>query len=141
MPTYEYHCASCNIAFEELLLKQDEIKQYFEHHPCPNCKQDAPRHHVSSFGFAFKGGVRGSSGVHGNSGVHDLDYPTLDKAVARSSEKRWNIQNERTAAIEKVRQESGSRAVTYDESGKFKPLDSDNAVKRTDLLKKAYTSE
>lgn len=141
MPTYEYKCEPCEVAFEELLLRQDDVKQYSDHHPCPNCGQDAQRNYVTAFGFAFKGEVRGKSGVHGNSGVHDLDYPTLDKAVARSSEKRWEIQRERVAEIEKVRNDSGNRAVTLDETGSFRPMDNGHAEKRTEMLKKAYSPE
>lgn len=118
MPTYEYQCAKCEIEFEELLLKRDEIEQYSKSHPCPSCKANAPRNYATKFGFAFKGSVQGTSGVHGNSGVHDLDYPTLDKAVARSSEKRWDIIRERQESINRVRRESNQNAVSIDSEGK-----------------------
>lgn len=51
-------------------------------------------------------------GTPGNSGSHDLDYPTLDKAVGRSSEKKWGIYNKRKEMRDKVRKETGSPALT-----------------------------
>lgn len=63
------------------------------------------------------------SGVHGNSGVHDLDYPSLDKAVARSSEKRWGVYSDRQSERDKVRKETGATALSSDSSGNPVPAD------------------
>lgn len=114
MPTFEYFCDDCDAEFEELLLKKEEIQEYFDHHPCPNCKNRAERIRVSSFSFKFAGGVdKGAgSGVHGNSGVHDLDYPVVDKAVGRSAEVKWGEYNARKEARDKVRREAGTNAVS-----------------------------
>ncbi len=114
MPSFEYFCDDCEVEFEELLLKQDEIKEYFDHHPCPNCKQRAERIRVSSFSFKFAGGVNkgAGTGVHGNSGVHDLDYPVIDKAVGRSAETKWQAYNERKEARDEVRRKAGTNAIS-----------------------------
>lgn len=122
MPNYEYRCDECSVEFEELLLNKEDIELYSDSYPCPVCSKPAPKQ-MSSFAFSFKGGVRGTSGVHGNSGVHDLDYPVLDKAVARSAEKRWDIHNKRQEAINKFRKESGSHAVAMTPSGDPLPVD------------------
>lgn len=114
MPTFEYFCDDCEVEFEELILQRAEVEQYFDHHPCPNCKQRAERIRVSSFSFKFAGGVNqgAGSGVHGNSGVHDLDYPVIDKAVGRSAETKWDAYNQRKEARDKVRRETGTNAVS-----------------------------
>jgi len=114
LPTFEYFCDDCDAEFEELLLKKEEIQEYFDHHPCPNCKNRAERIRVSSFSFKFAGNVNqgAGSGVHGNSGVHDLDYPVIDKAVGRSAETKWEGYNQRKAARDKVRKEAGTNAVS-----------------------------
>lgn len=114
MPTFEYFCDDCDAEFEELLLKKEDVQEYFDHHPCPNCKKRAERIRVSAFSFKFAGSVNqgAGSGVHGNSGVHDLDYPVIDKAVGRSAETKWQAYNERKAARDKVRREAGTNAVS-----------------------------
>ena len=119
MPIFEFFCESCNAEFEETLINSEEIKKYKDAHPCPGCRKLAPRAGVSITNFSFKGGVRGESGVHGQSGVHDLDYPTLDKAIARSSEKRWTRINSEQAERDKIRRETGSIAISK-EPGKQK---------------------
>ena len=138
MPNYEYRCEDCEVEFEELLLQKDDIERYKNEHPCPSCGEMAYKI-LSSFSFGFKQEVRGLSGVHGNSGVHDFDYPSLDKAVARSSEKRWDFNRKRQSKLNKVRQESGVHAVTYDSSGNVTPTETshlDNRQKAMPLLKK-----
>ena len=149
MPTYEYVCEKCEVEFEELLLNKDDISKYFNEHPCPSCGEPA-RRVVSQFSFNFKGDVRGLSGVHGNSGVHDLDYPTLDKAVARSSEKRWAVHRERQESINKIRQETGTHAVSMgsiDGSGGIGPADKgslslrEKALPTLKKLKKSIDSQ
>jgi putative FmdB family regulatory protein len=138
MPIFEYICEECPVEFEELLLNKDDVDKYQDAHPCPSCGKPAPKA-VSAFSFGFKGGVRGLSGVHGNSGVHDLDYPTLDKAVARSSEKRWKHHNERQAEINRVRKEAGAYAVTTDTAGNVRPTDNKTLEVRSkaiDTMKK-----
>ena len=112
MPVYEYRCEPCGSEFEELLTQLDDVKKYAQWHPCPSCGGRAERLGISVTNFKFAGGVRGESGVHGNSGVHDLDYPSLDKAVGRSSEKKWQRINAQRAEREKIRRESGTNALS-----------------------------
>lgn len=108
MPTFEYRCEPCNAEFEEVLIQQAEIKEYEKWHPCPGCGGRAERLGISITNFTFKGEVRGESGVHGQSGVHDLDYPVLDKAIGRSSAKRWERIRGEQAERDKVRKETGA---------------------------------
>jgi hypothetical protein len=144
MPIYEYRCATCEADFEELLMSRDEIKQYSESHPCPQCKLLAPRLHGSVFGFSFKGDVRGTSGVHGNSGVHDLDYPTLDKAVARSSEKKWGMIKERQKSINEARKSLNTNAIASNSDGSYSAVDKSVLKTREDgigTFKKSIKSD
>ena len=103
MPVYEYECKHCDSLFEELLTSRADVQAYSKQHVC-DCGKMADR--VPSVANAvFKG-------IPGRSGSHDLDYPVLDKAVGRSAEKRWGVYNQRKEARDKVRKQSGSRALT-----------------------------
>jgi hypothetical protein len=96
------------------LTLPEEVKQYSNGHPCPNCGEMAERVRISNFSFSFKGGVRGTSGVHGQSGSHDLDYPTLDKAVGRSAEAKYAEYTRRKEIRDKLRQETGINSISQD---------------------------
>jgi putative FmdB family regulatory protein len=113
IPTFEYRCDACEVEFEELLIQQDEVREYTEWHPCPECKGRAERVKVSAVNFNFKApaGRTQGSGVHGQSGVHDLDYPMVDKAVGRSAAKKWQYYGERKEARDKARRELQTNAV------------------------------
>lgn len=106
MPVYEYYCQTCNVEFEQLLIQRDEIKEYKDFYPCPSCKELSPRI-PSATNFNFKG-------TAGNSGSHDLDYPTLDKAVGRSANRRWKEYHERKAARDAARRKLGTNTITTD---------------------------
>lgn len=125
MPTFEYTCEECGVLFEELLLQKDDIERYREQHPCPECGRMAPREKVSLVSFNFKApsGQTQGSGVHGQSGVHDLDYPTLDKAIGRSSSVKWKHYNERKAERDKVRKEAGTNVMSTSPDGQSVPSD------------------
>ncbi len=123
MPIFEYRC-ECGSEFEELLTQAEDVKEYAKWHPCSGCGGKAVRLGISITNFKFAGGVRGESGVHGNSGVHDLDYPTLDKAVGRSSEKKWTRINADRAERARIRKESGTNALAKVD-GKVAPVSSD----------------
>lgn len=112
MPLFPYFCDVCDIEFEELLIKKAEIEEYTDHHPCPQCHDRAERIRVAPVAFQFAGGVRGESGVHGNSGSHDLDYPSLDKAVGRSANAKWDNINKRQEVRARARRELGTNAIT-----------------------------
>jgi putative FmdB family regulatory protein len=137
MPIFEYVCSDCEVQFEQLHVLRDDIEAYKDSHPCPSCSNPASRNRVSAFGFKFAGEVRGTSGVHGNSGVHDLDYPKLDKAVGRSSEKKWEKARELQGKISKVRKESGSQAVSIGSDGVPVSAPTSLMNNRERILKKA----
>ena len=113
IPTFEYNCSSCEVEFEEFLIQLEEVKKYSKWHPCPQCRGRAARIKVSAVNFSFTApaGQTQGSGVHGQSGVHDLDYPSVDKAVGRSSTKKWEYYNARKAARDKARRELGVNAI------------------------------
>lgn len=104
MPIYEYVCDSCQSMFEEIFISREEAEKYQHGHPCCQCDSMAKRV-LSSINFQFKG-------TPGSSGSHDLDYPTLDKAVGRSSAQKWKVINEEKEKRDKVRREAGQHAVT-----------------------------
>jgi len=114
MPTFEYHCEPCESLFEEILLDPDDVKQFSKQHPCPKCRTMAKRVEISLTNFSFKGpsGQTQGSGVHGQSGSHDLDYPTLDKAIGRSAEKKWVEYGKRKKARDEIRKKAGTNVIS-----------------------------
>ncbi len=122
MPAYEYECKTCTVLFEELHITRSATTQYAESFPCPKCGEPAPRAYATPSSFKFAGGVRGLSGVHGNSGVHDLDYPNLDKAVARSSEARWKFHAERQSAMRAAEASSEVGLASMNPDGSVSPM-------------------
>ena len=133
MPIREYKCEPCNAEFEEVLTSSEDIKEFETWYPCPGCGGRAERLGVSVTNFTFKGGVRGESGVHGQSGVHDLDYPVLDKAIGRSSAKRWERIRREQAQRDQVRKETGSVALSKvpgKEANTFVPTDTEGVKVR-----------
>ncbi len=132
MPTFEFRCEKCPCAFEELLLTKAETERHADSHPCPVCGKASARQRVTQFSFGFKAppGRTQGTGVHGNSGVHDLDYPTLDKAVGRSAEKKWGDVRDRKKERDKIRKDSGSAALAIGKDGSVAPLDSKTAAMR-----------
>lgn len=137
MPTFEYSCHDCNVAFEELHILRDDIENYKDNYPCPSCGKNAERNRVSAFGFKFSGETRGTSGVHGNSGVHDLDYPKLDKAVGRSADKKWEKAREVQKEIASARLNSPTGAVSMGSNGVAHATPSSVLSSRETLLKKS----
>ena len=136
MPIFIYECRTCEVEFEEFIVHQEDTKKYSEHHPCPECKRRAKRIKVNSVSFSFKApnGQTQGSGVHGQSGVHDLDYPSLDKAIGRSSTKKWEYYYDRKKARDKARRELGTNAVKQVD-GVVTALDSQTADFREKGLK------
>jgi putative FmdB family regulatory protein len=116
VPTYEYFCEGCNAVFEELLLMPDDVKKHSKEHPCPKCRESAKRLDISLTNFTFATPARQApvqgSGVQGQSGSHDLDYPSLDKAIGRSAEKKWVEYDKRKKARDKIRKETGTNAIS-----------------------------
>ena len=116
MPSYEYRCEPCGVVFEELLLKREEVKAYSKEHPCPQCSEPAGRV-LSRTNFQFKGTSEGDPTRRGNSGSHDLDYPSGDKAVGRSANRKWKEYDEKFAARAAIRRELGTNAVSVAPDG------------------------
>lgn len=114
MPTYEYFCQSCKSLFEEILIDPSDVKQFSDWYPCNKCHEMAARVPISVTNFSFKEPARPvqGSGVHGQSGSHDLDYPTLDKAIGRSSEKKWAEFNRRKAERDQIRKDAGTNSLS-----------------------------
>lgn len=105
MPKYTFECqiGECNLRFEKN-LKMGEYPSF----ECPNCHDQAPRV-MEGFGFDFKGPA---GAPPGNTGVHKDDYPTADQAVGKDADKRWELNRERDAVKNTVRQQGGSPALT-----------------------------
>lgn len=129
MPKYEFECPICNIRFERTLKLGD--------HPtyeCPECHDSAPLV-LSEFGFSFS---EGSSVA--NSGVHDHDYPTADKAVGRSSKKRWEHLEKRNEVKEKARKQGKTPALirhTGEGFIDYEPMSAQGRDARRKLVKEA----
>lgn len=87
MPLYEYKCASCRLIFED----RQEIKNADKEGSCPRCKAASPRHY-GHMAFSFAGGAPTKDSV--------------DQAVGRASEKKWEEVNRKLAQRQKVRAES-----------------------------------
>lgn len=52
-----------------------------------------------------------------------MDYPTADKAVGRSAAKKWAKYHEEQAARDKVRRETGQKALASMADGSAAPVD------------------
>lgn len=103
MPRYTFECQLCSTRFDRTLKMGDHPT-----HPCPACKDEAPRlFDKSAFGFGFSTG----GGAPANSGVHDQDYPSADKIVGRSADARWATYRERDKVKKQVREVGASPAL------------------------------
>lgn len=142
IPSYEYYCEVCEAIFEELLLSKKEVDAHAKSHPCKFCGQDSGRV-PSASNFVFKGVAEGDPTRVGNSGVHDLDYPTLDKAVGRSANRKWKEYDARKAARDEARRRFGTNALSVGSDGTPMPASPkvlDAREKGLRLLKKAKES-
>lgn len=121
MPSYEYFCQACDATFDDLLISTEEIKLYSKEHPCPSCGAICPKiPSVTNFTFKGPAGSDPTSG-RSSSGSHDLDYPSLDKAVGRSANRKWKSFSEKKKARDQVRRETGSIAITESKDGTMTP--------------------
>lgn len=132
MPIYEYNCIDCDIEFEQH-LNTSEAKEFANYFPCPKCKKDANKMSVYSVNASF-------GGKPGNSGFHDVDYPVLDKAVGRSSAKKWEKIHRDQAERDKIRRETGSTALTDTGAG-YAPVSSEALNTRTEAFTKLKASK
>lgn len=104
------------------MLSRHEIAKYSKEHPCETCGGMCQRV-PSATNFQFKGIAEGDPTRRGNSGVHDLDYPSLDKAIGRSANRKWKEFRARKQERDKVRRESGSNALSVSPDGRVVPTD------------------
>lgn len=134
-PIFEYCCDDCSIIFEELLTSSGDVKQYIKEHPCKQCGKSA--HRIASItNFKFEGKGESDPTHRKSSGVHDLDYPTLDKAVGRSANRKWKTYDVEKLERDKVRRKTGTHAISIDPStGKPIPADSGTVKIRDQALK------
>ena len=142
MPVYEYHCLKCMMIFEELILFKSDISKYSNEHECGKCKSMCKRV-PSASNFQFKGLSEGDPSRKGNSGIHDLDYPSLDKAIGRSSNRKWKAYGKMNEQHNRVRRESGSVEISVDSSGNVFPTDTETLKIRRralGLFKKAKSN-
>lgn len=128
MPTFEYECKDCGIIFEELFISGDEVREFSKQHPCPNDPSHICPRVMSVTNFNFKGMAYGDprnrnpATTRGSSGSHDLDYPSLDKAIGRSANRKWQSFIERKNQRDAARKEFGTSAITVAPDGSMAPL-------------------
>jgi putative FmdB family regulatory protein len=110
MPLYEFECCYCSLQFKRNLAMDEHAT-----HPCPNCKQVAPRIWAGFGGHAFQ---TSATAATANTGVHKDDYPTADHAVGKDAEKRWGFQLARNKLKAEVREKTdGGRLLRRDGQG------------------------
>lgn len=78
---------------------------------------------MSTTNFNFKGVAEGDPTRKGNSGSHDLDYPSLDKAIGRSANRKWKKYHADKAKRDAARKAYGTNIIT-ERDGSPKPVDS-----------------
>jgi len=93
MPVYKFACGECDLEFDRLISREESKGPI----SCINCGSDAKKI-IGNVNFNFS-----STRKQGETGVHDIDYPVIDKAVGRSSEKRWGNFEERRSAEDSAR--------------------------------------
>jgi hypothetical protein len=104
---YTYQCwkseGGCGIVFsvEHLYGKAPET------YPCPMC------------GVTAKAKPQGFSIVHGKSTTKGA---SIDVAIGRSAEERWNKVIDRKSVRDKIRKESGTQALTATGRDEYQPL-------------------
>lgn len=104
MPTFEYKCIECNLEFEELHITREDTKKHEQEYDCPSCGSIAVRiASLTNFNFKVK--------TPGNSGVHDIDFPSADKAVGRSADKKWEKIHKEQDERNKVRKKYKTDAI------------------------------
>lgn len=129
LPTFEYACDKCEVFFEELHVSRADVEKYSKEHPCPACGNPSQRI-PSAANFTFSGPA-GSDPTSGrtSSGSHDLDYPSLDKAIGRSANRKWRAYEPKKAARDQLRRETGSVAIMETREGP-KPMDASSLAAR-----------
>ena len=128
MPKYEFECQTCNLLFSRNLAMGE-----YSVYECPKCNCDAPRV-WDGFAVKFDSGDK----PQGTTGVHSEDYPTADKAVGKSAEKRWVEIGERDKVKNEARKKGGTHALIR-HSGKnyidYEPMTETGRAARRKLAK------
>jgi putative FmdB family regulatory protein len=130
MPVYTFECQDCNVKFDRNLKMGDH-----ESHPCPSCKEGAPRV-IEGFSFAFAPGGSATA----NSGVHDHDYPTADKLIGRDADKKREFNEERDKIKQAAREAAGTHALMREDSSEateYRPMGEAGRDARRRLAKQA----
>jgi len=125
MPIFEFKCASCSLRFEKLVRKKD-----VDTYPCPSCEKDAKKK-LSGFGFRFASGK-----TPGNTGVDSLDR-SVDKAVGRDADLRWEAVKNRNAYKRQVQHDNGGIGrvplAKNPATGEYIPVPQDNLPRIQEL--------
>jgi hypothetical protein len=118
-----------------LLISSDDIKKYSKEHPCKKCGKLVFRI-PSAVNFKFEGKGESDPTHRKSSGAHDLDYPSLDKAVGRSANRKWKTYDAEKVERFKVRKQAGTHALSIDPStGRPIPADNNTMKIREKALK------
>jgi putative FmdB family regulatory protein len=96
MPRFDFQCEHCGLLFEKLFQKSEVSDTA----PCLKCSKDSQRL-LPQVGFSF-----GSGKTVGNTGVDSLDS-SIDKAVGRDADKRWESVKVRDHYKREVQRDNG----------------------------------
>jgi hypothetical protein len=95
MPMLNFQCSSCGLFFEKFTRDKD-----LQEMSCLSCGEVSPRQ-LNGCSFVF-----GSGKTPGNTGVDSLDT-SVDKAVGRNADSRWEVIKNRRAYKRSVQHDNG----------------------------------
>ena len=104
---YEYQCWKSEGGCGRLFSVEHLVGEAPETYACPVCGMTA-KHKVA--GFAI---------VHGKSTTKGA---SLDVAIGRSADEKWNRVHDRKATRDKIRKDSGTQALTATGRDEYQPL-------------------
>lgn len=132
MPTYDFKCSDCGLVFDKFVRDRDTSS-----FTCLDCGSEASRSEVSPINFVF-----GNGKVVGNTGVDSLDS-SIDKAVGRDAEKRWEAVKDRSSRKRSIQRDNGGEGKVplfkNSNTGEYEPMKSEN-VSRFQKLHGEYAS-
>jgi putative FmdB family regulatory protein len=115
MAKYDYSCEKCDIT-KELIAPMDA--EHPEHIECPGCGGDMD--------FVWPTVAVSTS---------SMENQSVDVAVGRDADARWERIHERQAVRDKVREESGIVGLTATGVNEYVPLSVEKKFSRTDAMK------
>lgn len=115
MARYDFRCEKCNLVSELVQSVHDELPETI---PCPDC--DGRMEFVAPLVAVA---------------TSSMDTQTVDVAVGRDAEAKWNDIHERQAVRDKVRKETGSVGLTATGTNEYQALDLKKKFDRTDAMK------